>query len=147
MCSAEPGQRDYVSAPPAGTGGRIYGACRSARRMAPDRGQVVDGVTGLATQLDRQCLAATVVAQFVSRVVWSQDVWGWSALRTGLALAPGPLMVPLMSFLVTGRMIKRAGPGVTIGVDATVFASARSGGRWPRGSCLTISVPCSAGLC
>ena len=31
----------------------------------------------------------------LSIVLWMQDVWGWSALHTGLAFAPGPLMVPL----------------------------------------------------
>jgi EmrB/QacA subfamily drug resistance transporter len=66
-------------------------------------------------------------AMLFSRVLWCQDVWGWSALRTGLALAPGPLMVPLFSFLVTGRLIKRLGPGATIGIGATVFAA---GATW-----------------
>jgi EmrB/QacA subfamily drug resistance transporter len=61
-------------------------------------------------------------AMLFSRVLWCQDVWGWSALRTGLALAPGPLTVPLFSFLVTGRLIRRLGSGATIGVGATVFA-------------------------
>jgi EmrB/QacA subfamily drug resistance transporter len=66
-------------------------------------------------------------AMLFSRVLWCQDVWGWSALRTGLALAPGPLMVPLFSFLITGRMIKRFGAGATIGVGAAVFAA---GAAW-----------------
>ena len=52
-------------------------------------------------------------AMLLSIVLWDQDVWGWSALHTGLAVAPGPLMVPLFSFLVAGRLIAalRAGPG------------------------------------
>ena len=33
--------------------------------------------------------------------LWCQDVWGWSALRAGLAVAPGPLMVPFLSVGVT----------------------------------------------
>ena len=49
-------------------------------------------------------------AMLLSVVLWDQDVWGWSALRTGLAIAPGPLMVPLFSFLVAGRLIARFGP-------------------------------------
>ena len=44
-------------------------------------------------------------AMLLSVVLWEQDVWGWSALRTGLAIAPGPLMVPLFAFLVAGRLI------------------------------------------
>ena len=29
--------------------------------------------------------------------LWCQDVWGWSALRTGLGVAPGPLLVPFFA--------------------------------------------------
>ena len=42
-------------------------------------------------------------AMLLSIVLWMQDVWGWSALQTGLAFAPGPLMVPLFGLLFTGR--------------------------------------------
>jgi MFS family permease len=42
-------------------------------------------------------------AMLLSIVLWDQEVWHWSALTTGLAVAPGPLMVPLFSFLVAGR--------------------------------------------
>jgi EmrB/QacA subfamily drug resistance transporter len=59
----------------------------------------------------------------LSVVLWMQNVWGWSALRTGLAVAPGPLMVPVFSFLVAGRLIARFGPGVVIGAGATIYAA------------------------
>jgi EmrB/QacA subfamily drug resistance transporter len=62
-------------------------------------------------------------AMLLSVVLWAQDVWGWSALRSGLAIAPGPLMVPLFSFLVAGRLITRFGPGAVIGAGATIFAA------------------------
>ena len=62
-------------------------------------------------------------AMLLSIVLWMQDVWGWSALQTGLGLAPGPVMVPVFSFLVTGRLLARYGPGVVIGAGATVFAA------------------------
>ncbi len=38
----------------------------------------------------------------LSRVLWAQEVWHWSPLITGLSIAPGPIMVPLFSFLVGG---------------------------------------------
>jgi hypothetical protein len=66
-------------------------------------------------------------AMLLSLVLWCQDVWGWSALQTGLAVAPGPLMVPLFSFLVAGRMIGRFGPGRVIAVGATIYAA---GATW-----------------
>ncbi len=62
-------------------------------------------------------------AMLLSIVLWCQQVWGWSALSTGLAVAPGPLMVPLFGFLIAGRLIARFGPGPVIGVGATVFAA------------------------
>jgi EmrB/QacA subfamily drug resistance transporter len=61
-------------------------------------------------------------AMLLSIVLWMQDAWGWSALRTGLGIAPGPLMVPLFTFLVTGRLLARYGPAVVIGLGASVFS-------------------------
>ena len=66
-------------------------------------------------------------AMLLSIVLWDQDVWGWSALHTGLAVAPGPLMVPLFAFLVAGPLIARYGPGPVIGVGSLVFAA---GAAW-----------------
>jgi EmrB/QacA subfamily drug resistance transporter len=66
-------------------------------------------------------------AMLLSIVLWDQQVWGWSALATGLAVAPGPLMVPLFSFLVAGRLIARYGPGPVIAAGATIYAA---GATW-----------------
>jgi EmrB/QacA subfamily drug resistance transporter len=62
-------------------------------------------------------------AMLLSIVLWMQDVWGWSALQTGLAFAPGPLMVPLFGLLISGRLITRFGPGPVIGVGSTIYAA------------------------
>jgi EmrB/QacA subfamily drug resistance transporter len=62
-----------------------------------------------------------------SRVLFAQDVWHWSALTTGLSLAPGPLMVPIFSFGIAGRLIRRFGPGPVIAAGATIFAG---GAAW-----------------
>jgi EmrB/QacA subfamily drug resistance transporter len=56
-------------------------------------------------------------------VLWEQDVWGWSALRAGLAIAPGPLMVPLISFLLVGRLIGRYGPGIVTAAGSLCFGA------------------------
>ncbi len=66
-------------------------------------------------------------AMLLSLVLWCQDVWGWTALQTGLAVAPGPLMVPLFAFLVAGRAIARYGPGRVIAAGATIYAA---GATW-----------------
>ena len=61
-------------------------------------------------------------AMLLSVVLWMQTVWGWSALEAGLALAPGPAMVPVISFLVSGRLIERFGAGPVVAAGATTFA-------------------------
>jgi EmrB/QacA subfamily drug resistance transporter len=62
-------------------------------------------------------------AMLLSIVLWMQDAWGWSALQAGLGLAPGPLMVPVFTFGVTGRLLARYGPSIVIGAGATIFAA------------------------
>jgi EmrB/QacA subfamily drug resistance transporter len=62
-------------------------------------------------------------AMLLSRVLWAQDVWHWSALTTGVSLVPGPIMVPLFSFLVAGRLINRFGSGPVIAAGSAVFAA------------------------
>jgi EmrB/QacA subfamily drug resistance transporter len=71
--------------------------------------------------------SAAFGAMLLSRVLWMQDVWHYSALTTGLAIAPGPLMVPLFSFVVAGPLIARFGPGVVIAAGSTIFAA---GAAW-----------------
>jgi len=55
-------------------------------------------------------------AMLLSAVLWMQDVWHFSALRTGLCVAPGPLMVPVFA-AVSQRLHHRipAGQLVAIG--------------------------------
>lgn len=56
----------------------------------------------------------TFGAMLFSVAVWSQSAWGWSALQAGLAIIPGPLMVPITSSLLTGRLIERFGPAYAV---------------------------------
>lgn len=65
--------------------------------------------------------SASFGAMLLSIVLWEQGVWGWSALRCGFSIAPGPLMVPLFSFLVAGRLIARWGPAVVVGLGSAAF--------------------------
>src|SRR3954470_7396855 len=71
--------------------------------------------------------SAAFGAMLLSRVLWMQDVWHWSALSTGLGIAPGPLMVPLFSFVFAGPLIARFGPGIVIAAGSTIFAA---GAAW-----------------
>jgi EmrB/QacA subfamily drug resistance transporter len=71
--------------------------------------------------------SAAFGAMLLSRVLWAQDVWHWSALLTGLSIAPGPIMVPLFSFLLAGRLIDRFGAGAVIAAGCAIFAA---GSTW-----------------
>lgn len=71
--------------------------------------------------------SAAFGAMLLSRVLWAQDVWHWSALTTGLSIAPGPIMVPLFGFVIAGPLTARFGPGAVIAAGSTVFAA---GAAW-----------------
>jgi MFS family permease len=58
----------------------------------------------------------------LAAVLWLQDVWGWSALRTGLAIAPGPLMVPVFA-AVSQRIAHRVRVGHLAAVGCALFAA------------------------
>ncbi len=66
--------------------------------------------------------SAAFGAMLLSRVLWAQHVWHWSPLLTGVSIAPGPLMVPLVSFLLTGRLTAKLGAGVVIAAGCATFA-------------------------
>jgi EmrB/QacA subfamily drug resistance transporter len=95
--------------------------CRTARNplIHPDlfRSGAFTGASIVALSF-----SAAFGAMLLSIVLWEQGAWGWSALQAGLGIAPGPLMVPLMSFLVAGRLIARFGPALVITLGSTVFA-------------------------
>ena len=82
----------------------------------------------------REFTAASIIALFFSAafgamllsiVLWEQGPWGWSALRAGLAIAPGPAMVPVVSFLVAGRLIRRFGSAAVIILGSVASAAGR----------------------
>ncbi len=62
-------------------------------------------------------------AMLLSLVLWEQGVWHWSALETGLAIAPGPFLVPVTSLLLAGRLIKRFGAPLVIAAGLVFFAA------------------------
>ncbi len=67
--------------------------------------------------------SAAFGAMLLSVALWEQTAWGWSALKTGLAIAPGPLMVPITSLLFAGRLIARFGAGVVITAGIFFFVA------------------------
>ena len=66
--------------------------------------------------------SAAFGAMLLSVALWEQSAWGWSALKTGLAIAPGPLLVPITSLLVAGRLIARFGAAAVVTAGIACFA-------------------------
>jgi EmrB/QacA subfamily drug resistance transporter len=62
-------------------------------------------------------------AMLFSVAWWEQAAWGWSALQTGLAIAPGPLLVPTTSLLLGGRLIARYGAAHVIAAGIFFFVA------------------------
>lgn len=67
--------------------------------------------------------SAAFGAMLLSVALWEQTAWGWSALQTGLAIAPGPLMVPITSLLFANRLIARFGAAPVVTAGIVVFAA------------------------
>lgn len=57
----------------------------------------------------------------LSNSLWCQDIWHYSALRTGFAMAPGPLMVPFVT-IASARAVHRLGPGPVAVAGGLLFA-------------------------
>ena len=95
---------------------------RSARHPAP-----VIELHLLRRPLFATATAANVVfgiafgAMLLLVTLWCQDVWGWSALRTGLGVAPGPLLVPFWA-IAAGPIARRIGPGPVAALGCAIYA-------------------------
>ena len=59
----------------------------------------------------------------LSLVLWEQTVWHWPAMKIGLAIAPGPFMVPVTSLLLAGRLIARFAAATVVAAGLVVFAA------------------------
>lgn len=66
--------------------------------------------------------SAAFAGMLLTSVLWAQQVWGYSALRTGLAIAPGPLMVPPVA-LGSGPLLRRFGHGRVAAAGTALFAA------------------------
>jgi EmrB/QacA subfamily drug resistance transporter len=66
--------------------------------------------------------SAAFGAMLLSVALWEQTAWGWSALKTGLAIAPGPLLVPITSLLFAGKLIARFGAAAVVTAGIFCFA-------------------------
>ena len=67
--------------------------------------------------------SAAFGAMLLSLALWMQNGWGWSALKTGVAIAPAPFLVPVTSLLLVGRLIARFGAAAVVALGVVIFAA------------------------
>jgi hypothetical protein len=101
--------------------GAIF-AYRSARHAAPVIELPMLRLPAFGAATAASMLFGTAFGAMLLLVtLWCQDVWGWSALTAGLAVAPGPLMVPFLS-VGAGPLARRVGPGPVAALGCAVYA-------------------------
>jgi hypothetical protein len=66
--------------------------------------------------------AVAFAAMLLSISLWLQQVWGLGALLAGLAIVPGPAMVPLLSS-VSGKLARRFGALKLAAFGSVLFAA------------------------
>lgn len=57
----------------------------------------------------------------LSNILWLQEAWGYSALRTGFAVSPGPLLVPLFA-IAGGSLTRRYSAGRVAALGSLLWA-------------------------
>lgn len=81
-------------------------------------------VSGFApASLANLLFAVPFAAMLLSIVLWAQQVWHWSALATGFAVAPGPVMVPPFAVLIGPALVRRASTRTVSAGGCLVFAA------------------------
>jgi EmrB/QacA subfamily drug resistance transporter len=96
---------------------------RSNRHPAPVIEMSLLRVGGFAAPTVAATLFTVAFAMMLlSIVLWCQQVLGYSAMITGFAVAPGPLMVPLLAFAVTPLAKRFGGPAKVAVLGIVVFA-------------------------
>ena len=61
-------------------------------------------------------------AGLLVNILWLQQVWGWSAITTGFAVAPGPMMVPIFA-AVAHRLAARVPVGLVVAAGCVLFGA------------------------
>lgn len=96
---------------------------RSARHPAPIIEPHLIRLPAFSTATAANVVFGTAFGAMLLMVtLWCQDVWSWSALRTGLGVAPGPLLVPFFA-VGAGPLARRIGPGPVAALGCAIYAA------------------------
>lgn len=96
---------------------------RSARHPAPVIAPALMRVRAFAwANVTSLLFAVPFAASLLTNILWMQTVWHYSAITTGFAVAPGPMMVPLFA-AVAHRLSQRIPIGVLVAFGCLLFAA------------------------
>lgn len=94
---------------------------RSARHPAPIIEPELIRVRAFAwSNATALLFSVPFAAALLSNILWMQQVWGYSAIKTGFAIAPGPLMVPIFA-AVAHRLSERVPVGRLVAVGCALL--------------------------
>jgi EmrB/QacA subfamily drug resistance transporter len=93
----------------------------SARHPAPvvERDLIRVRAFGWAN-LTSLLFAAPFAASLLTNILWMQQVWDYSAIRVGFAVAPGPLMVPIFA-MISQRLSHRVRIGQIVALGCLLI--------------------------
>jgi EmrB/QacA subfamily drug resistance transporter len=96
-------------------------AARSARHAVPVLDPALLRVRAFAwSNVTAVLFSIPFAACLLTTILWMQEVWGYSALETGFAVAPGPLMVPVFA-VVAHRFARRVPVGYLVSLGCLLF--------------------------
>ncbi|MYR00691.1 MFS transporter [Streptomyces sp. SID6139] len=103
--------------------GLVWFTVRSARHASPVLPLPLFRFRGFSPSAFSNVLfAVAFAAMLLSTVLWCQDVWHWSAVRTGLAIFPGTLLPPALAMSI-GPVIHRFGSSMVAFTGCVVFGA------------------------
>jgi len=98
-------------------------AVRSSRHPAPVVEPALLKVRPFAwSNATALLFAVPFAAALLANILWMQQVWGYSAIRVGFAVAPGPLMVPIFA-AVSHQLAKRVPVGLIVGLGCLLLGA------------------------
>jgi EmrB/QacA subfamily drug resistance transporter len=115
-------------------GALVAFALRSVRHPAPVvEPALLRGRTLRAANFSVFLFSMGFFSLLLTSALFLTEVWGYTVLRAGLALAPGPLMVALLSW-PAGTLAGRAGPRPLVLGGVTLFAAGCGWWAWHAGA-------------
>ncbi len=104
----------------------VVGTAIFIRRSSTHHSPVVEPAllkvrTFVTANLTALAFSVSFAAFLLEIILWMQNVWGYSALRTGLGVAPGPVMVPIFA-AIAQRLSGRVSAARLIAIGCTVCA-------------------------